>query len=108
MRGADALIAALERHGADTVFGVPGGAALPLYDALASSGIRHVLTRHEAAAVRVESVDVTSAIRLPFDGGSVVLGPGPRVVLLQSSRFCAGAPPPSLGPSGFGGITGTF
>ena len=51
MRGADALIAALEAHGADTVFGVPGGAALPLYDALAASGrIRHVLTRHEAAA----------------------------------------------------------
>ncbi|MEA2167503.1 MAG: acetolactate synthase large subunit [Solirubrobacteraceae bacterium] len=50
MRGADALIAALERQGIDTVFGVPGGAALPLYDALAGSSIRHVLTRHEAAA----------------------------------------------------------
>src|SRR3954451_11044527 len=50
MRGADALIAALEAHGADTVFGVPGGAALPLYDALAGSSIRHVLMRHEAAA----------------------------------------------------------
>jgi acetolactate synthase-1/2/3 large subunit len=50
MRGADALIATLERHGADTVFGVPGGAALPLYDALAQSSIRHVLMRHEAAA----------------------------------------------------------
>jgi acetolactate synthase-1/2/3 large subunit len=32
------------------VFGVPGGAALPLYDALATSPIRHILTRHEAAA----------------------------------------------------------
>src|SRR5689334_6718514 len=50
MRGADALIAALERQGTDTVFGVPGGAALPLYDALAARSIRHVLTRHEAAA----------------------------------------------------------
>src|SRR4051794_21490024 len=50
MRGADALIAALEAHGADTVFGVPGGAALPLYDALSGSSIRHVLMRHEAAA----------------------------------------------------------
>jgi acetolactate synthase I/II/III large subunit len=50
VRGADALIQAVADHGIDTVFGVPGGAALPLYDALASSGIRHILTRHEAAA----------------------------------------------------------
>ena len=35
MRGADALIAALEDRGVDTVFGLPGGAALPIYDALA-------------------------------------------------------------------------
>ena len=34
MRGADALIAALEQGGVDTVFGMPGGATLPLYDAL--------------------------------------------------------------------------
>ena len=50
MRGADALIDTLARRGIDTVFGVPGGAVLPLYDALAASPIRHVLMRHEAAA----------------------------------------------------------
>ena len=50
MRGADALIAALEAGGVDTVFGMPGGANLPLYDALLDSGIRHVLMRHEAGA----------------------------------------------------------
>jgi acetolactate synthase-1/2/3 large subunit len=50
MRAADALIEAVAHRGVDTVFGVPGGAALPLYDALAASPIRHVLTRHEAAA----------------------------------------------------------
>src|SRR5687767_12584145 len=50
MRGADALIAALEGAGVDTVFGMPGGASLPLYDALLDSGIRHVLMRHEAGA----------------------------------------------------------
>ena len=50
MRGADALIAALERGGIDTVFGMPGGANLPLYDALLDSSIRHVLMRHEAGA----------------------------------------------------------
>ena len=50
MRAADALIDSIAAHGVDTVFGVPGGAALPIYDALAASDIRHVLTRHEAAA----------------------------------------------------------
>src|SRR3954463_9818721 len=50
MRGADALIRALERAGVDTVFGIPGGACLPIYDALYDSPIRHVLMRHELAA----------------------------------------------------------
>jgi acetolactate synthase I/II/III large subunit len=50
VRGADALTAALAREGVEVVFGVPGGACLPIYDALAVSPIRHVLMRHEAAA----------------------------------------------------------
>ena len=50
MRGADALIGALERAQVETVFGIPGGACLPIYDALHDSTIRHVLMRHEAAA----------------------------------------------------------
>jgi acetolactate synthase-1/2/3 large subunit len=50
MRGADALVRALERAGVETVFGIPGGACLPVYDALHDSPIRHVLMRHEAAA----------------------------------------------------------
>jgi len=50
MRGAEALIRALERAGVDAVFGIPGGASLPVYDALHDSSIRHVLMRHEAAA----------------------------------------------------------
>jgi acetolactate synthase-1/2/3 large subunit len=37
--------------GVDTVFGYPGGAILPLYDALHESGIEHILTRHEQAAI---------------------------------------------------------
>src|SRR4051794_13957001 len=50
MRGADALVRALERAGVETVFGIPGGACLPIYDALYDSPIRHVLMRHETAA----------------------------------------------------------
>lgn len=48
---ADALWRALEMHGADLVFGHPGGAILPVYDALHRRGRpRHVLVRHEQAA----------------------------------------------------------
>lgn len=49
---ADLLIATLLAHGIDTVFGYPGGAVLPLYDALhREPRLRHVLVRHEQAAV---------------------------------------------------------
>ncbi|WP_374399092.1 acetolactate synthase large subunit [Niveibacterium sp.] len=51
MTGAQLLVRLLEAQGVDTIAGIPGGAALPLYDALASAGtIRHVLARHEQGA----------------------------------------------------------
>ncbi|MEJ2666823.1 MAG: thiamine pyrophosphate-binding protein [Deinococcales bacterium] len=49
MKGAEALLKALEQHGVDVVFGHPGGAILPVYDALYDSPIKHVLVRHEQA-----------------------------------------------------------
>jgi len=49
--GAQALVYALERVGADVVFGIPGGAILPAYDPLLDSkSIRHILVRHEQGA----------------------------------------------------------
>jgi acetolactate synthase-1/2/3 large subunit len=48
--GARLLIDALERMGADTIFGYPGGAIMPVYDALTGSGVRHILVRHEQSA----------------------------------------------------------
>lgn len=50
LRGAEILLNCLEREGVDTIFGYPGGAVLPIYDALYSSSIRHILTRHEQGA----------------------------------------------------------
>jgi len=50
VNGAAAVLAALERQGVDTVFGLPGGAIMPVYDALYDSDIRHILMRHELAA----------------------------------------------------------
>src|SRR5438270_884023 len=51
LRGADIVLRCLRAEGADLVFGYPGGAIMPLYDALDGSGVRHILTRHEQGAV---------------------------------------------------------
>lgn len=48
--GAQIVVHLLERHGVEVVAGIPGGAILPLYEALDSSTIRHVLARHEQGA----------------------------------------------------------
>lgn len=51
MTGAELIVRLLERQGIRTIAGIPGGAILPLYDALSgSSSIRHVLARHEQGA----------------------------------------------------------
>ncbi len=49
--GADLLCEALGKAGVTVVFGYPGGAVLPIYDALYKADIRHILTRHEQGAV---------------------------------------------------------
>lgn len=50
MTGAELIIRMLEQHGITSVSGIPGRAALPLYDALGNSRIRHILARHEQGA----------------------------------------------------------
>ena len=47
LKGAEILLRCLQEEGVDTVFGYPGGAVLPIYDALFKSSIRHILGRHE-------------------------------------------------------------
>jgi acetolactate synthase-1/2/3 large subunit len=51
LKGAEIVLQCLRAEGVDLVFGYPGGAIMPLYDALEGSGVRHVLTRHEQGAV---------------------------------------------------------
>jgi len=48
MRAVDALMECLKAEGVDVVFGLPGGANLPTYDAFYEAGIKHILVRHEA------------------------------------------------------------
>lgn len=50
MNGARLLLRCLEREGVEVVFGYPGGAIMPVYDALVDAELDHVLVRHEQAA----------------------------------------------------------
>jgi acetolactate synthase I/II/III large subunit len=50
-KGSEIVLQCLRAEGVDLVFGYPGGAIMPLYDALEGSGVRHILTRHEQGAV---------------------------------------------------------
>ena len=50
LTGAQALIKSLEMQGVEVVFGLPGGAILPVYDPILDSTIRHILVRHEQGA----------------------------------------------------------
>jgi len=53
MIGAKALMKALEKEDVKQVFGLPGGANLPMYDELSKSNIRHILARHEQSAAHM-------------------------------------------------------
>ncbi|OOF34016.1 acetolactate synthase 2 catalytic subunit [Salinivibrio costicola] len=50
MTGAQWVVKALQQQGVDTVFGYPGGAIMPVYDALFDGGVEHILCRHEQGA----------------------------------------------------------
>ena len=74
--GAELLLDTLIECGVDTIFGYPGGAALPLYDALYSRpALRHVLVRHEQAAVHAAEGYARSTGRV----GVVLVTSGPGV-----------------------------
>jgi acetolactate synthase-1/2/3 large subunit len=50
LKGAQILMKSLEDEGVETIFGIPGGTVIPLYDAIFDSSVKHVLVRHEQAA----------------------------------------------------------
>ena len=47
LSGAQVMLDCLKREGVDTIFGYPGGSAIPLFDALLDSNIKMVLSRHK-------------------------------------------------------------
>ncbi|GBQ95564.1 acetolactate synthase large subunit [Acetobacter nitrogenifigens DSM 23921 = NBRC 105050] len=74
LSGAEVLLRALEEQGVEVVFGYPGGAVLPIYDALFQQDrIRHILVRHEQAAVHAAEGYARSTGRV----GVVLVTSGP-------------------------------
>jgi hypothetical protein len=61
--GARLLVSTLERLGVEVVFGYPGGAIMPIYDALAGSSLRHILVRHEQGAAFAADAYARAAAR---------------------------------------------
>src|SRR5271156_1238953 len=74
MTGARILWECLEREGVKTVFGYPGGAILPAYDALRHSSIRHILVRHEQGATHMAGGYARASGRVGV--GIATSGPG--------------------------------
>ena len=74
INGAQLLLQTLKQLGVDTIFGYPGGAVLPIYDALhGEEGLRHILVRHEQAAVHAAQGYARSTGKL----GVVLVTSGP-------------------------------
>ena len=72
--GAEVLLRALKEQGVDIIFGYPGGAVLPIYDAIfQQNAIRHILVRHEQAAVHAAEGYARSTGRV----GCVLVTSGP-------------------------------
>ena len=71
--GADLFIEALQKENVEIIFGYPGGAALPIYDALYKNPIRHILTRHEQGAIHAAE----GYARVTGNPGVVIATSGP-------------------------------
>src|SRR3989338_9790947 len=73
--GAEIIIKALVNEGVDKIFGYPGGAILPFYDALfAQNEVEHILTRHEQAAAHAAEGYARSSVKVGVL--TVTSGPG--------------------------------
>ena len=83
MIGSDAILRSLEAEGVDVVFGIPGGAILPLYDGFArGTTVRHVLARHEQGAGHMAEGYARASGRV----GVALATSGPRASRTSSRR----------------------
>lgn len=74
LKGSQILLESLQAHGVDTIFGYPGGAIMPVYDALMDQpGLRHILVRHEQGAIH----SAQGYARVKNTAGVVLVTSGP-------------------------------
>lgn len=66
MNGAQWVVHALRAQGVNTVFGYPGGAIMPVYDALYDGGVEHLLCRHEQGAAMAAIGYARATAKLAF------------------------------------------
>ncbi len=83
--GAEKVIACLEREGVELIFGYPGGAAIPLFDALVDSSIKLVLVRHEQGATHMAD----GYARATGKPGVVLVTSGPGATNTVTGLFTA-------------------
>src|SRR2546421_4594428 len=89
MTGAQATVEMLKAHGVELVFGLCGDTSLPLYDALRTSSLRHILTRDERSAAYMADgyARVSGKVGVcegPSGGGATYLLPG----LVEANESC--------------------
>ena len=88
LNGAEVIVDCLKRHGVEYIFAYPGGAAIPIFDALVDSPIKMILTRHEQGATHMADVYA----RVTGKPGVVLVtsGPGATNTLTGISKTLAG------------------
>ena len=95
LTGAQALIKSLEMQQVEVMFGLPGGAILPVYDPIIDSSIRHILVRHEQGAGHMAEgyAQVTGRPGVAM----VTSGPGATNIVTPAGRRLHGLDPPGGG-----------
>ncbi|PIE70671.1 MAG: acetolactate synthase, large subunit, biosynthetic type [Deltaproteobacteria bacterium] len=74
LKGVQILMEILKEEGVDTIFGYPGGAVIDIYDELMNTDIRHILVRHEQAAIH--AADAYARAKESVGVALVTSGPG--------------------------------
>jgi TPP-dependent 2-oxoacid decarboxylase len=91
LTGSQVVVEVLKREGVDILFGIPGGQALPLFDAFYDSGLQFVLTRHEQGACHMADGYARASGRAGVC--AVTSGPGATNIVTGLATACMDSSP---------------
>ena len=97
MRAADALMESLKAEGVQHIFGIPGGANLPTYDALVDADLDHIQVRHEQGGGHAAEGYAKASGRVGV--AFATSGPGATNLSRRSPTRCWTRSPPSSSPA---------